>query len=361
VAGVPLIESDVETFLSPIPDPAANFATPTAPLAVFAYPCSDATMNNFTGVIYATNGFVISQTNNGRYPALAVAAPVAPAPVGALGGPLFGLAISPTAGVLYMTNGAVLGATPAMPPYVLVGAPAPFAFPLLAPPMTGLDYDVLTGSLWGCDAGGNIYNFTAAGLPIGAQPVFPGAGLPMASDLVVNRHLGNVPGLYVQFVGGGVFNYLTGGVQPSAPLGVPFGSEGGLAFHDHPVNLGGGCGCGAGVGGVNGVNSPSVVGNLGFAFTLTDAPPLSTVICAGDFGVAPSPFPGGCTLWLPLPPLFLFVLTTDAAGDASQPIALPAIPGLIGLAGYEQWAVPCTANPTGFTLTGAQQMIIAAP
>lgn len=361
MGGVPLTESDVETFLTPLPDLAANFGTPTAALPVLAYPCGDATMNNVTGVIYATNGAVISQTNDGRYGVLAPAAAVAPAPVGPLGGFVFGMALNPILGVLYLTSGAVIGTTPAAPPYVLAGAPVPFAFPILAPPMTGLDYDVLTGSLWACDAGGNVYNCTVGGLPIGVQPVLLGAGPPMATDLVVNRHVGNVPGTYVQFVGLGVINYATGALQPSAMLGIPPGTENGLAFHDHPGSLGGSCGCGGAVGPVNGVTSPSFVGNAGFGFTLTGAPPLTTVINAGDFFVAPSPFPGGCTLWLPFPPALLFFLTTDAFGNATQPIPLPAALALIGLTGYCQWAVPCAANPTGFTLSNALQMIIAAP
>lgn len=357
------VESDADTLVSALPDVTPNFWQPHLPLPPIGPGFDDLAFDNLNGVYYETNGALISQTVDIRYPPVPIAPGPLPAPANI--GLLTGLAVDPLTATLWCTDGVVLLPLTSAPPFAPMAAPVPFAFQVLAPPMLGLEFDQIAGTLLGCDLAGFVYRFTGLGLPVGPQPAFapPAMAAPPSSDLAVHRYGGMIPGLYVQFVGLGVVNYLTGGLQPSGALGLPPGSEGGLAFHNRPVTLAATCPCLKNPFlTVVGTTGPATVGSASFGMQIMGAPPFTPVILAGDFvGAAPTAWPGGCTYWLPMPPLLMFLTATDALGTAAVPMPIPALPPLVGLIAFTQWAIPCISNPTGVVLSDAQFMVVGAP
>jgi hypothetical protein len=354
---VAMSETDVLTPTTPWPDPAPNaFTTKLAPLGGGPI-LGDLTMDNVLGLMWETDGFILQATNISRYAPLAP--PVAPALSPAPG--LTGIALDATAGILYATDGALLFTMTAAPPFAFLAPPAPFAFPAIAPPFTGLDYDPGSGLLYACDVGGYVYYFTTAGLPSGPNPVFvPPGPMPPATDLCARPSI--FPGMFVQFLGLGVVDYTSGLLQPAPATGIPPGTEGGLAYHAHPAVLPGACPCAPG-GPIllSGVNGPTVIPSPSFAFTLAFAPPSSTVLFGLDFGISPLPMGGGCTFYLPYPPAILAPVPTTPAGTATFPIAVPSLPFLFGLPVVTQWGAACAAAPSGFVVSDALRSILSTP
>jgi hypothetical protein len=359
LAPVPFTETDALTPLTPWPDLAPNAATPRfMPLGGPAFPLGDLSMDDATGLIWETDGFLIQATPNGRYPALA--APFPPSP--AFLPPLTGLAVNSAAGVLYVTDGVLLFTLAAAPPFAFAAPPVPLAFPAVAPPYTGLDYDPIAGLIYACDAGGFVYYFTTLGVPSGPNPVFaPPPGLGPVTDLAARPAI--VVGMFVQVLGLGVLDYTSGALQPAPMTGIPPGTEGGLAYHSHPANLPGACPCTVPVFGpmIAGVTATATIGSAAFGFSLAGAAPASAVLFGLDFGGAPLPIGGGCTFWLPFPPALLLTVPTTAAGTALVPLAIPPLPFLVGLTAYAQWAGTCSSAPSGFVLSDALRATIGMP
>ncbi len=125
-------------------------------------------------------------------PALPAIAPI-PAPIpfppgflGAIGGPVTGIAIDPAAGIMWVMSipGIVVGVAPVPGLPILV---PPFPIPFAAPPMAGLEWDGATGTLWAVDVTGVAYNFFPAGPPAG-PPVFPAFPFPgPAGDIAIDK------------------------------------------------------------------------------------------------------------------------------------------------------------------------------
>jgi hypothetical protein len=356
VGGAAFPETDFITPLTPFPDPVPNAATPRlALLPGLAFPLGDLTMDNTTGLIWETNGTHFQATPNGRYPTLAAGIP--PTPTGLP--PLTGLAINSASGTLYCTDGIMLYKKLATPPFPATAPPVPLAFPAIAPPFTGLEYSPGYDLLYACDAGGYVYYFTTDGLPSGPNPVFtPPAGVPPATDLAARPEI--IGAMLVQFLGLGLIDYTSGSLQPAAMNGIPPGTEGGIAFHAHPASIGGGCPCAPAIGPmVAGVTAPAVTGASAFGFTLAGGPPSTPVLLAADFGIVPTPIGGGCTYFLPYPPVLLLTLMADASGSAVVPIAIPSEPFLIGFTVAAQWAAACPSSPSGFAVSDAIRSILA--
>jgi hypothetical protein len=332
--------------------------TESVPLLPAGYPLGDLTMDNATGVIYHTNGTTIVSTNHPAYPPLAAVFPPFPTPP--MMGPLTGIAIDSSGGVLWCTDGAVCVGVAPVP-----GTPVLFpAFPLaplglLAPPVTGLDWDPVTGSLWAVTGGGAVYNFLPG--PIALAPTMlplPAiAGIP-AVDIVVARHPGAFPGIYVQCFGL-MANYVSGIISPTAPP-IPPGVEDGIAYHNYPDTLPSGCACGFAV--TVSTLGPNSLGNAGFGFTLTGVPPFAACAIAIDVVAVIPPFSvfGGCSLYISpaSPSLLLLSVTADGAGVATLPASLVLPPALAGLTAFTQWGYPCAAS---FALSDSQQFILEAP
>jgi hypothetical protein len=355
---IPFTETDVLAPPTPFPDPTPNAATPRfVPIGGPGFPLGDLTMDNTTGRIWETDGFLIQATPNGRYAPLAP--PIPPTPSGLP--PLTGLAINVPAGVLYATDGVSLFTVLATPPFPAVAPPVPFAFPAIAPPFTGLDYDSSYDLIYACDAGGYVYYFTTGGGPSGPNPVFvPPGPVPPATDLATPESI--LPGMYVQFLGLGVIDYTSGMLQPAAMTGIPPGSEGGLAIHAHPATLAGACPCLGSFGPMTeGVSAPSLLGAAAYGYTMSGGPPGSSVLIALDFAASPLAIGGGCTYWLPFPPFVLLPVGTNAAGEAFFPIAIPAMLSLYGVTVVAQWAAVCPTTPSGYVVSDALRAILDLP
>ncbi|MBL8901203.1 MAG: choice-of-anchor E domain-containing protein [Planctomycetes bacterium] len=120
-------------------------------------------------------------------------------------------------------------------------------------------------------------------------------------------------------------------------------------YDPHASVLSYGTGC-VGTGGLSpaiGASSLPVVGNAGFAVTLSQARPTSAA--ALHLGVGPDnvPLGGGCFLLVQGPLVFLPSVATDASGAASTPVPIPADPSLYGQTVHGQYSVVDPLSPIG--------------
>jgi hypothetical protein len=337
---------------APVPPLVGYPAVPALPgLAVAA---GDSSFDNFTGLHWFTNGFVVATQPTPTFPpAGPVLPPVAipPAVLAALGGgPVTGLAVDPAAGVLFLAGapGLVVGVgmVPAMPvvmpPFPLVG---------FAPPLAGLEWDGATGTLWAVNAAGVAFNHFPGGAPA-LPPVAP----PMllagpVGDIAIDKTLRvNGAGLRPLFVvAGPMLLDLRDPVPMPFPAAMPMSQ--GLAFLDHPAARPpvGSCPCPGTAGPVNFSNGPMVSGNLGWSIGMTGLAPFGIAVFGFDVVFNPA-FPlvngVGCGLGLMVgsPTLVLALALADAAGTA--------VPGVGPL--FNQNATWCPADPTGFVFTPMQ-------
>ena len=354
----------------------ASAALAAGPLA------GGATIDQTNSTVYVCDGTLITQDYNPRYLPFVVVPPVilppSPAPTLLTGGPITGLAIDPTAGILWMTDGFSLGGFTTAPPYLPVVAPVPLAFltPVF-PGLTGLDWEPSTGTFWGCDAQGNIYHFTAAGAPLGPQPVstIPTAG-PLGG-LAVDRSNGpgaigipfcstQVPGFHINVTDGvAIYDGLVPGLL--IPMATPsLAPARGLAFAADFQIAKGSVGCPP-TGGIPAVGTIKATHNGpggANALRYLGGAPLTTTLLLYDN----CPIPGGLfipasgeTLWLnPLSPTFGFAtFVTNAAGSITVPVNFS--PSLPGLRFTLQWAIFDPASPLGYCLSDAVQIISGLP
>jgi len=321
----------------------------------------DSTFDNAIGVSWFTDGMTTLAAMPS--PALPAIGPIpAPIPIpaallGAIGGPVTGIAIDPAAGVMWMTSmpGMVVGVLPG-PGLPIVVPPFPIPFP--AGPIAGLEWDGATGTLWAVDIVGIAYNFFPAGPPA-APPVAPPFPFPgPAGDIAIDK-MGTINpfGLRPLYVSAGPMIF-----DINDPTGFPFPAgppAEGLAFVNTPTQVpplpvGATCGfCPATHPGplLNFTTGPMTAGNPGWAIGVSGAAPVSIVIHAFDFAVFNPAFPtinpSGCPLGLLLTPgLILMPALTGPAGTATLPIPLTTVP--VGTLLYNQTVGFCASDPTGF-------------
>ncbi|MEE9391791.1 MAG: hypothetical protein V3W41_04715 [Planctomycetota bacterium] len=368
------------------PSPVGLYPAPSAgALGLAVFPLGAMASDDTTTTIYSTDGFAMAMDLNFSY--VPFVAPGPPTPLAPIVLPPFwagisGLAVDSVGGVLWA--GDPFGS---FAPYPLVPPFVPLAAPILIPspavgvvPMVGLGYESSTGTLWSVDAGGAVFNFTIAGVPVGPQPVvvIPSAVGFLFNGITVNTTngpgaLGAPPcsaqtGSQHVVITDGVFIYdAVPGIAPPMPIlgGSGLGTVG-LAYSSDPQILPGFAGCpttGAGPM-VAGSTMPNYNGPGAFnGLTLTGAPPLSTVVLVADL----CPIPGGAllgsgeTLWIsPLSPTFAIGgALTDAAGTAVFPLSWVPVPA--GLQFSCQFAAPDPAAPLGVCLSDAITVTVGLP
>lgn len=364
----------------PLPNAACG---PTAPqLPGYGYPpqplvapppAGAYAFDHMTNLMYVSEGGTIEIFPHPLYAATAAPFPPGPAPLppmpcfGAGGiafpfGPITGMAmvVGPVApipaglpGVLMVTDGfCIAGLTP-FPPYAVVIPPAPaMAATFAAGPLTGLEWDSMTGTLWGCDAAGFSYPLLIGGGLAGAPVPPPAPPLGPIGGNVFDRSVAG-GALYNT---DGVFLYPVVPAGPPIPLPPGTGVVGpviGATYVAEPVTLGGACGC-ATPGAPTAFTDTTTAGLTGIPITvgMTGGPPGAPAWLAIDFACAgPTTF-GVCSWWLPLAPAFLFgPFPLDATGAVGVPFA--PLPPLVGTTFYAQFAYACPLSPVGLGFTDA--------
>tara|TARA_R110002072_G_scaffold46591_13_gene129323 strand:- start:49845 stop:51110 length:1266 start_codon:yes stop_codon:yes gene_type:complete len=326
----------------------------------------DSTFDNVGGVHWFTNGAILAAMPSPSVPPLVPLMPPMPIPpglMGAIGGPVTGIAVDPAAGIMFMSSipGIIIGVAP-VPGLPVVVPPFPMPFP--PAPIAGLEWDGATGTLWAVDIAGIAYNFFPGGAPAGPPlaPAFPPPG-PVGDIAIDKMAKINPVGLRPLYVtaGGMVYDMNDPGALPF-PSGPP--AEG-LAFANHPIQVGpfGGCAtCPSipGGGPTNFITGPMTSGNAAFGLGMTGLLPLS--FCVFGFDTVYNPLIpmlnlAGCPLGLTISPtLLLFVAPTDATGTAVFPIPLAGVP--VGATLYNQGFAFCAADPTGFVFSPFQSLTI---
>jgi hypothetical protein len=243
-----------------------------------------------------------------------------------------------------VTDGFLIAGVLAFPGTPVIVAPFPPAFPVFAPPFTGLDWDPFTGSLWAVDVGGNTYNIAPGGGLIGLGPPPPPWPVqpPPATGLALDK-TGPLVGIYVSYPGVVIEHFSTIGIPPGAA-----GQPNGISFHALPAPILVG---GSAVGFVPvpsiSTNSAAWGGNPVFALTITGFLPGSTMLMVLDLpgaALLPTGFPFGAgnllidpyfsptAAILPLgnmPASGIFTLPVPLIGP--PPMSFPAPPGIYAI------------------------------
>ncbi|MEE9394887.1 MAG: hypothetical protein V3W41_20555 [Planctomycetota bacterium] len=374
------------------PDNIGPFPLPSAALLPAAIlPAGGMACDQTTSTVYVSDGVLISMDANSPYLLLnglpfpipvppAPAIPPLPGPGLPPFGPITGLAVDVAAGILWASDPFSYCAYPLAPPYLpLIAASIPIpGIPLGGPPISGLGFESSTGTLWACDVGGLIYNFTPAGLPVGPQPVgaLPFVVAPL-NGLAVNTSngpggfapppcSGQVPSNHIN-VTDGFAVYDVAGISPPIPLAFASGAGAyGLAYSsDFQISLGfAGCPS-APIFPLPGLMKEAHVGpGGGNALVLVGGPPLATIALLADLCVIPGGLfiPGsGETLWIsPFTPSYVmgFALT-DVLGNASIPVTF--VPAPAGVQFSFQWAFPDALAPLGVCLSDAVTITTGLP
>lgn len=360
-----MAEVQVPNFMvpGPVPPVAVYPIAPLLPVAPAVVPQpGDSTFDSVAVVTWYSNGGMLATMPTPSFPPagpLVAPFPIAPAVLAAIGGPATGIAIDPVANVMFLTaaGGLVIGVVPIPGTPVVV---PPFAPAFAMGPVSGLEWDGISGTLLSCDLAGNVYQYFVGG--IAAAPALLAPPIPVpAGDVAIDKTgLPNPLGVRSIFVAAGPV--LVDVTQPAAPP-LPSGlmAPCGLAFLPRPAqNQNGGCPCGPMLP-VHATNGPMVAGNGAFAITMTGVLPGSAVFQAIDFRYNPAlPLINltGCGLGLPGTPLLMTNLSiANPAGVATWPIPLTFMPAGLGPA-FLQGLFRCPADPAGFTLTNTQQLAI---
>ncbi|HEX6810177.1 MAG TPA: hypothetical protein VF384_01015, partial [Planctomycetota bacterium] len=329
------------------------------PAPPFFMPNGDSTFNNMTGVHWVTNGLVMAQQPTPTFPPLAPILPPFPIPPAVLaaiaGGPVTGIAINPVLGVMYLCGqaGPIVGVAPVPGMPILV---PPFPIPFPTGPITGLEWDGITGTLWAVDAPGVCFNFLPGGAP-GAPPIAPAIALVAPTGDVAIDKTGSLNpfGLRSLYVAAGP---VLVDVNTPAPVFFPSGPPlpNGLAFIDHPASVPpvGTCLCPGTGFPTQATSSVMSSGNGAFALSNGGFPPGWPVVFIFDGVFSPVfiPFPpSGCPLGLVpgSPSMITFLVVANPAGIATLPIPLFYPVGTGPL--YNQNLSLCPTDPTGFILS----------
>lgn len=333
---------------------------PPPPLA--PVPFGGTSHDGATGLLWATDGFLISASPHGAY--APTAPPIPPFPAPPIMGPLTGLAIDGVGGVLWITDGFLVAGVAAIPGGAPVFPPFPVMPPFVPGPLTGLDWDPITGSLWGVDLAGVAFNFLPGGppaMPPVALPVpLPGPPVGIAIDKTSLAMPGAARSLYV-LAGGVVFDYSTGAAFPTFGSGL----ETGLTYHAAPSPLpaGGPCPCPLYTMG-QALRGPMTTANVSFGVDLTGLPPGQLVAFAFDFTGFNPVFPVvnglGCPFGLNFASVVSLTRLADASGTASLPFSLATVPP--GFRFYMQYVTPCAADPVlGLLVSPLYPVTVSAP
>ncbi len=312
-----------------------------------------------TGLTWHTDGFLVAAGPHNWYPpAIPPIPPWAPPPMPA--GPIHGMAVDSAAGLLWMTDGVFIQATIAAfnGPLVVPPVPLAFGFP---PPMTGLDWDPVTGTLWGVDIQGVCWNFNPGGFLVGppTPPVpTPGPPVGIAIDKTGNSFPPGAPRPIYVLGGSLVFEVWTGVVIPVTGSG----GETGLSFHAVPASFPPGpCACPSLPGLAFQPGSNMYAGNPAFSIDIFGLPPGGIAIYGFDFGGFNPAFPVlntvGCGYGLNV--VTSFGVLANGAGMATLPISLVTAP--VGTTAYVQMLMPCAADALGFVLSPTYQIMVSAP
>lgn len=357
-----MAELQPPTVFLPVPNPPllGYPSLPILPPPLGVMP-GDATFDNRAGVTWFTNGGALAAMPTPTFPPLAFPpVPLLPIPaavLAAIGGPVSGIAIDPAINVMFLVSGPgiVIGVAP------LPGLPVvipPFPIPMLMGPISGLEWDGMTGSLWAVDVAGFAYNFLVGGVPL-APPLPPAMLLPApAGDIAIDK-VGtiNPMGLRPLYISSGPMVFDT-----NDPTGVPFPAgpmANGLAFMNHPAATppAGACPCPGFFTPTNFTTSVATSGNGAWGIGMTGLQPFGLAVFALDSFFNPA-FPlinaFGCPFGLVGPVLLLG--TADAFGNCTLPISLALVP--VGSQIYSQNAGVCPADPFGYVLTPMQSLAI---
>jgi len=361
------------------------FPAPLPPLLIYPQvpvlppmppPAGDSTFDNTLGFHWFTNGGILAAQPTPTFPPLAPIPPAIPIPaavLGAIGGPVTGIALDSVAGIMFLTSmpGITIGVAPVPGmPVVVPPFPLPFA---IAGPISGLEWDSVTGTLYACDVGGVVYNYFPGGLPAGPPlpPPFPLG--PMATDVALDRTLAvNAFGFRPLYVLAGPAYFDVNDPAPvPQPVGAPMGQ--GLSFMNHPAtNMPGGpCICPGTPYPAAAPTTTSVMttANLAWGVSMAGLPPGFPVIFGFEVA-AFIPFfpvinpPVGCGIGLTLSgTTLLFVGAADPFGVATFPV--PLVPPAFFIGAPPVWnqnATLCPADPTfGLVLSPMQSVYSCAP
>ncbi|MCB9831022.1 MAG: hypothetical protein H6807_01005 [Planctomycetes bacterium] len=357
------------------------FLPQAALLAPTTFPAGGVAVDQPGNLVLTTDGFQIAADFHGLYTPFSPGPPVpplAPAPVLLSGGPLTGMGADPSAGILYVTDGSSYAACTLAFPYAIIGVPVPLPFGL--PPgarLTGIDFEASTGTLWGVDAGGGVYNWLPFGAPIGPQPValVSGTGLAMIG-IAVNESNGpgalappfcssQTIGYHVVVSDGYLIYDALNAFNPPLIAGTSSATQpDGLAYSADMQYLPG-AGLAPVLVGWPGWQKPQNNGIGGANFLCLDAAqPLTTTLFLYDF----CPIPGGLfipasgeTLWInPFSFTFNFAtFVTDVAGDINQPVNLSF--SLTGFTYTGQFAIYSPLSPLGYAFSDAMTFTIGLP
>jgi hypothetical protein len=346
----------------PPPFPSLGAAVPTPP------PLGACAIDNTTGIVYASDGFLIEPSPYPWYPVVAPPPPVFPWP-GPMGvGPIHGMDLDPLAGILWVTDGFVaIGVAPVPGTPVIVPAfPVVGPVPVAMPPLTGLDWDPFTGSLWAVDAGGFVYNFLPGGGFI--PPMLPPLPGPAPATGIALDKTAPGAGIYVSFAAPPIFEYLSGIALPPGAAPMPNG----LSFHDYPAPLLGASSA------IAGGPLPALTplgaawsGSPFFGLSITGFLPGSPVLLLVDvFPGALLPggtgFAGG-TLYMDIlfsPTFGVLPFGPMPPGGLTIPVPLlgaGGVPVPPGFAVYLQAIALESATSPYFSLTDGMQLIVSAP
>jgi hypothetical protein len=368
--GPGFLEVTPPTLMLPPGSPPVLIYPDVPPLPVppnYMVPPGDSTFDGITGCHLYTNGVAIVGTPTPAFPPVAAPLPLTPIPaavLGAIGGPVTGMAIAPSmlaVPVLYLVSGPgiVVGVVPVAGLPILV-PPFPIPFGLLAA-ITGLEWDGMTNTLLAVDALGTVYPFFPAGGPAG--PFLPpkAVGPAVAGDVAIDKtgmlNAWNTRSIYVVY--GPVYVDATSPLLPP-PVFITGGSPNatGLAFVPHPAAVppAGVCPCPAFPTPLTqAVLGPMSAGNAGFGFLLGGLPAGQLAVLAFDFFHNPAfpPINGiGCGFgfFFGSPTLVAHYLFADPLGNVRLPLPLLLPPGTGPI--YYQAATWCAADPVlGIVIT----------
>jgi len=342
------------------------FGCPTVGGLPIAGILGDVAHDLVTDMVWATDG----PTVTGWYTPAGLPASSFPTPPPL--GLLTGLGCNSAAGLLWMTDGVFVMATFLPAPGC---APPPIAvppFPTLSPgPLTDIEWDPSSGTLFGCDALGFVTNMTPAGAlgPFGIFPVpaCAPALVPPLQGLAVDTATPSIlgPPLTLLITDGITINKVAvpGAIAPPTfyfpvpcwPAAAPILK--GLAFALHGVNFGMACSTtGAAVPAIGSAGNSTTPGV--FTITLAGAPAgMLAWLLVDTVAQCPALAFKGCPLYAA--PVFLFgPFPIPPGGAIALPAAIPPAlpPGILVAA---QWV--CTQPGGGFALTSGLECTLGLP
>jgi hypothetical protein len=263
-------------------------------------------------------------------------APLGSAPVGAgavLPGLVSGVGCDSLFDIYYITDGFFVAGVGVPPAGAVCGPPPvivpPFPLVIAGGPACGLAYDPCTATLWTCDAGGFVTNYTLAGAALVTFPV-PVLAPPL-TGISVNLTNGNVQVtdgfMLAEYTPAGLLAPPAGHYLSLNPAPIPLWAApvDGLGFALAPVNYGGSCSNTGFLPTIFSAGGYSYAGNPAFTIAEAGASPGAMSFLLVGFAAACPPLAfSGCTLWV-APPFLGIIATgpTNAAGGVRLTAPLP--------------------------------------